>query len=205
MLLLKIHNLLPNLSHLFIVFYIIIFTFFSGAVYAQVEVTSELSKIRAQDLKTLAKEIEPNVSLVAPKKINPQITSPDNQKIVQLAEKTVGLESITYQIDITILISCQKIFIARVVNCYDLSWSPDSSKIVFSEGTLVHLADSDGFSQQVIYTGPGGPYPGACFDFTWSQDGRRLSFIQLESVHDSSLAHPKRITLLLGELAPPNR
>lgn len=197
--LIESQTLLPKRSHLFIVSFIMIFSLFSGAPFAQIQVTYGLSKIRAKDLRMVAKKVKPYLSLVAPKKINPKITSPDNQKIVQLVKKTVGLESTTYQIYITFLKSCQKILIAQVVNCYDLRWSPDSSKIVFSEGTLVHLADSDGASKQVIYTGPGGPYPGACFDFTWSQDGRRLSFIQLESVYDNSLAYPKRITLLLGE------
>jgi Tol biopolymer transport system component len=171
----------------------------SGVVLAQGQVTFELSKIRAKNLKKLSEEVEPIAFPDVPKKVNSEITSPDKRKIVKLIKKSTGLESASYQIYVTLLKSCQKYFIAEAVNCYGLGWSPDSSKIAFSEGTLVHLADSDGSSQQMIYTGPGGPYPGACFDFAWSRDGRRLSFIQVESVRDSSLAHPKRITLLLGE------
>lgn len=186
-------------SHLGVIFLMMMLSFVVGVALAQEQVTFELSKIRAKDLRKLAEEVEPIAFPVTPKKVKSEITSPNKRKIVRLVKKTAGLESITYQIYVKVLKSCQKFFIAEAVNCYGLGWSPDSSKIAFSEGTLVHLADSDGVTQQIIYTGPGGPYPGACFDFAWSQDGRRLSFIQVESVHDSSLAHPKRITLLLGK------
>jgi hypothetical protein len=197
--LLKSPTLLFRYSLLGVIFLMMMVSIFIGVVLAQGEVTFELSKIRANDLKKLAEEVEPIAFPDVPKKVNPEITSPDKRKIAQLIKKSTGIESATYQIYVTFLESCQKFFIAEAVNCYGLEWSPDSSKIAFSEGTLVHLADSDGVTQQMIYTGPGGPYPGACFDFAWSQDGRRLSFIQVESVHDSSLAHPKRITLLLGK------
>jgi len=63
---------------------------------------------------------------------------------------------------------------------------------------MVHIADSDGQTKSTIYSGPGGPYPGASFDLRWSDDGRQLSFLQVEHAQDSELANPSFVTIILG-------
>lgn len=88
--------------------------------------------------------------------------------------------------------------IAQVVNPYGLAWHPEGRTIAFSEGTVVHLVDSDGQTRMLLYSGPGGPYPGACFNLTWSADGRTLSCEQVESVEREELANPSTVTITLN-------
>lgn len=197
MVVLKNRNL-RRFGSLGVIFWLMMVSIGTVEAFAPKQMPLELSKLRAADIKKLGTEVEPVTSPTAPGKVNPELVSPDQSMIVQLVQKETGIESIAFQIYVTRIKTREKIFIAEAVNCFGLGWSPDSSKIVFSEGTLVHLADSDGATRQMIYAGPGGPYPGACFDYVWSQDGRRLAFIQVENVHDRTLAHPQRITLFLG-------
>lgn len=89
--------------------------------------------------------------------------------------------------------------VAEAVNWGGLAWSPDGSKVAYSEGTLIHVVDHDARTRNVVYAGPGGPYPGTCFDLKW-ENPDTLSFTELESASETDLAYPKRITL---RLAPP--
>jgi hypothetical protein len=84
----------------------------------------------------------------------------------------------------------------EVVNLFDLAWAPDGSAIALCEGTLVSVVGWAG-DPQVLYAGPGGPYPGACAGLAWSEDGRRLQFVQFEHAADPALANPARVTLTL--------
>ena len=92
----------------------------------------------------------------------------------------------------------RRLVVATAINYYGLVWSPDGSKIAFSEGAVVTIADATGKTRQVVYTGPGGRYPGACFDFAWSDDGRALSFTQVENAEQLDLSRPVRVVIALG-------
>jgi Tol biopolymer transport system component len=92
----------------------------------------------------------------------------------------------------------RRVTIGPLVNYYGIAWSPDSSKIAFAEGAVVTIADRDGRTRQVMHTGPGGPYPGACFDLVWSEGGRTLSFTQVENAEQLDLSRPTRVIITLG-------
>lgn len=88
------------------------------------------------------------------------------------------------------------------VNLFDIAWAPGGSMVAFCEGTLVSAVGWSG-DPQVLYVGPGGPYPGACTGLAWSADGGQLQFIQLEHATDTSLANPARVTLELKPAPSP--
>ncbi len=126
------------------------------------------------------------------------VISPIKKRTAHIEKLRVGVESIVFAVFVSTINGETRTKIADVANFFGLAWSPESSKIAFSEGTLIHITDSDGQTQKVIYIGPGGPYPGACFDLKWSEDGQKLSFSQVESVNDVSLANPIKVTITLG-------
>jgi len=126
-----------------------------------------------------------------------QVSSPDGRRIARVQNVSAGRESATSRVVITGP-GRRRTPIGTVVNNFGLAWSPDGSKIAFSEGTIVHVADSDGKTRQVIHTGPGGPYPGAAFDLAWSDDGRTLSFTQVENAGQLDLSRPVRVVITLG-------
>ncbi len=112
-----------------------------------------------------------------------------------------GVESQVFGIFVSDLSGQNRVKIAEAVNCFGLAWSPDGTKIAFSEGTRVYVADSDGRTRQLIHAGPGGPYPGASFNLQWMHDGRTLSFVQVENAHVRHLWNASRISVTLGASA----
>ncbi len=132
----------------------------------------------------------------APQRHEPAtVASPDGRSVVWSERRGKGLESTEHALMVARDGGPAKA-IATAVNLGGLAWSPDGTRIAYSEGTVVHVVDADGGRPAVVYVGPGGPYPGACFNLTWHPDGR-LSFIEIESSFDERLANPKRITIHL--------
>jgi hypothetical protein len=112
---------------------------------------------------------------------------------------STGLESTKSRIVVTTDNHGPRTIVDEVVNVGAISWSPDGDWLAFCEGTLVSVVNRNGGGRQLLYAGPGGPYPGACRELFWSVDGGELSFIQLEHAGDPSLANPSRIVLTLEE------
>ena len=160
----------------------------------------DLSTLRSQDLIKLAENIKPNpnVSLAGIGNIPYAVLSPDGKRMAKVERLRSGIESQVYGLSVSTIGEASGIKIAEVVNFFGLCWSPGGSKIAFSEGTMVHIADSDGQTKSTIYSGPGGPYPGASFDLRWFDDGRQLSFLQVEHAQDPELANPSFVTIILG-------
>ena len=161
----------------------------------------DLEALQAQDLIKISENIkyEINYSLEEIGNIPSTYKSPDGKKVANVKKMRTGIESQVYMVSISETDNKHEIKIHEVVNFYGLCWSPDGSKIAFSEGTIVHIADSDGKTRQAIYIGPGGPYPGASFNLRWSENGRQLSFMQVENVQDFELANPSLVTITLGK------
>ncbi|UCF90493.1 MAG: hypothetical protein JSW39_19650 [Desulfobacterales bacterium] len=180
---------------------ILSFLICSTCIWDQERTRFDLATLRSQDLMKLAENIEPkpDVSLESVGNIPFMVKSPDGKKVAKVVNISGGIESQLYVVSVFAVEEESQIKIAEVVNFFGLCWSPDSSKIAFSEGTMVHLADSDGKTKQIIYIGPGGPYPGASFNLRWSGNGRQLFFIQVENVRDSELANPSFVTITLGK------
>jgi Tol biopolymer transport system component len=158
----------------------------------------DLASVRAKDLRKLTEEVQPGASLEGLNRVVTSVPSPDRKRIASIERIRVGVESLLYGIYVFDTAGGERIKIAEVVNCFGLAWSPNGSKIAFSEGAIVHIADSDGQTRQAIYVGPGGPYPGACFNLVWSADGQKLLFVRIENARDVDLANPKRVTITLG-------
>jgi hypothetical protein len=160
----------------------------------------DLSTLRSQDLIKLAENIKPNpnVSLAGIGNIPYTVLSPDGKRMAKVERLRSGIESQVYGLSVSTIGEASGIKIAEVVNFFGLCWSPGGSKIAFSEGTMVHIADSDGQTKSTIYSGPGGSYPGASFDLRWFDDGRQLSFLQVEHAQDPELANPSFVTIILG-------
>jgi hypothetical protein len=145
--------------------------------------------------------MEPGASTRGLEHVPVAVSSPDRRRIARAPTISTGLESRRSRIVITGP-GRRRTTISSVVNYFGLTWSPDSSKIAFSEGTVVHIADSNGRTRQVIHTGPGGPYPGACFDLVWSDGGRTLSFTQVENAEQLDLSRPVRVVIALAVPRP---
>ena len=179
---------------------ILFFLVCNACIWDQKRTHFDLSTISSQDLIKLDENIKPNptVSLEAIGNIPYTVLSPDGKRMAKVERLRSGIESQVYVLSIFTIGEASGIKIAEVVNFFGLCWSPGGSKIAFSEGTMVHIADSDGQTKSTIYSGPGGPYPGASFDLRWSDDGRQLSFLQMEHAQDSELANPSFVTIILG-------
>jgi len=154
-------------------------------------------QLPAEKLKKESVKLEPGASTRGLAHVPSQVRSPDGRRVARAQTVSVGRESRRSRIVITGP-NRRRITIGPIVNYYGLAWSPDGSKIAFSEGAVVTIADSDGQSRQVIHTGPGGPYPGACFDLAWSAAGRTLSFTQVENAEQLDLSRPTRVVITLG-------
>jgi dipeptidyl aminopeptidase/acylaminoacyl peptidase len=170
----------------------------SSATCTQKQGHFDLASVRAKDLRKVAEDVRPGVSFKGLNQPLNTVLSPDGKRVAYAEKVGIGAESLLYAIYVSRATGGERIRIAEVVNCFGLAWSPEGSKIVFSEGTIVHIADSNGGTRIAIYVGPGGPYPGASFNLTWSKDGQKLSFIQVENARDMDLANPSRVTITLG-------
>jgi hypothetical protein len=125
------------------------------------------------------------------------IRSPDQRRVARVRTLTTTAEGQRSRITITGP-GQRTVTFPTVVNYYGLAWSLDSSKVAYAEGAVVTVADSDGKTRQVVYTGPGARYPGACIDLQWSDGGRTLSFTQVENARQLDLSTPTRVTITLG-------
>lgn len=161
----------------------------------------DLRHVTARDLEKTAVDIKPDAPAEALNRVPHRVKSPDGTRIATVQRLSTGLESTRYRISVAGP-GRRRLRIADVVNYAGLTWSPDGTKVAFSEGALVHVADHDGRTRQVIYQGPGGPYPGACFDLQWSNSGRTLSFIQVENRDQLDLSRPVRVVITLGARKP---
>lgn len=160
----------------------------------------DLAAFKAKDLIKLDEHIQsdPSVSLEGVANIPFSVKSPDGKRVAKVEMIRRGIESQVYVVSVSAIDGEPETKIAEAVNLFGLCWSPDGSKIAFSEGSIVHIADRDGQTKQIIYSGPGGPYPGASFNLKWVENGQKLSFIQVENAQDSELANPAIVTIKLG-------
>jgi len=126
-----------------------------------------------------------------------EVPGPAKHGVARVEQFSRGSESRSFRLLVT-RSGKHAITVAKVVNYFGMAWSPDGSKIAYSEGTNIHIVDADGRTRQIIYTGPGGAYPGAAFDLTWSGGGSTLSFTQVENAEQLDLSHPVRIILTLA-------
>ncbi len=161
----------------------------------------KLPQVPAEKLTKESAKLEPGGSTRGLAQVPSQVRSPDGRWIARARTVSTGRESRTSRIVINGP-NRRRVTIGPIVNLYGLAWSPDSSKIAFSEGAVVTIADRDGATRQVIHTGPGGPYPGACFDLVWSDAGRTLSFTQVENAEQLDLSRPTRVVITLGAAGP---
>src|SRR5262245_27059697 len=163
--------------------------------------SASLTQVPAARLTGEAVRQDPAASVTGLERVPALVRSPDKRRTAHVRELAKGAESVRSQITI-VGPSRRQIAIATVVNYFGLTWSPDGTKIAFSEGAVVTIVDSDGTTRQVIHTGPGGRYPGACFDLQWSKDGRTLSFTQVENARQLDLSRPVRVAIALGVRPP---
>lgn len=145
--------------------------------------------------------IEPGASTGGLEHVPAQVRAPDGRRIARVQTLSTGRESRQSRI-VIVGAGSRRVTFGPVVNYFGLAWSPDSSKLAYSEGAVVRIADSDGRTRQVIHTGPGGPYPGACFDLVWSDGGLTLSFTQVENAEQLDLSRPVRVVITLRVPVP---
>lgn len=153
--------------------------------------------VPAARLKRTAVRTEPSASTAGPGRPPMEVRGPDNRSVARVQQVSRGRESRSSRLVVT-RSGRRAVIAARVVNYFGMAWSPDGSKIAYSEGTTIHIVDADGKTRQTIYTGPGGPYPGAAFDLRWADGGSTLSFTQVENAEQLDLSHPVRIILTLA-------
>ena len=162
---------------------------------------SDLEAIPAAGLKKLAVRTEPIRLIGGPQRAPSEVPAPNGHVVAKIQHVSSGPESRRSNILITGR-GRRPVALATVVNYFGLSWSPGGTKIAYSEGAVVHVVDANGRTRQAIYTGPGGPYPGAAFDLVWSDGGHTLSFTQVENAEQLDLSHPLRVVMTLGADEP---
>ena len=123
------------------------------------------------------------------------VTSPDGLKTLNLKQVATGVETLSYALSIIDHQSRHVTELGNITNFFSAAWSPDSTFLAFSEGSLVHLVASDGENRREIFRGRGGPYPGASVNLTWSADGRILTFVELQHAGRPELQFPQKIIL----------
>lgn len=128
-----------------------------------------------------------------------RVVSPDGTKVAALEKVKILMESQVFRLVVTGSDGGERQVHDQVVNYYGLTWSPDSTKLAYSEGCLVHIVDQEVMFRTTIYTGPGGPYPGACFDLKWAKNGGELSFVQIENAQQPDLSSPIRVIVTLAK------
>jgi hypothetical protein len=159
--------------------------------------TGDSLRIPAARLTSESVRREPGASTAGLERVPSVVPSPDKRRTARVQAISRGAESERSRITV-MGPGPSRVTIATVVNYFGLAWSPDGSKLAFSEGAVVTIADSDGRTRTVIHTGPGARYPGACFDLAWSEDGRVLSFTQVENAQQLDLSTPVRVSITLG-------
>jgi hypothetical protein len=165
--------------------------------------SNDLEAIPAARLKRVAIQTE-SIRLTGRLQAAPsEVPAPNGHLIARVRNVAKGLESRRSRIVITGR-GRRPVALATVVNYFGLGWSPGGTKIAYSEGAVVHLIDVDGRTRQTIYTGPGGPYPGAAFDIAWADNGRTLSFTQVENAEQLDLSSPLRVIITLGDDEQPH-
>jgi hypothetical protein len=156
-----------------------------------------LRRTPAARLTSESVRVEPGAATAGLERVPTVVRSPDKRLTARVQTLSQGAESQRSRIAITGP-GRRPVTIATLVNYFGLAWSPDGSKVAYSEGAVVAISDSDGRTRTVIHTGPGGRYPGACFDLAWSEDGRVLSFTQVENAQQLDLSTPVRVSITLG-------
>ena len=111
----------------------------------------EQKPIRARDLISIAEHIKPKSVVFHEEIINipHSVRSPDGKRVAGAERVRAGIESQVFIVSVSNVDDKSEIKIAEVVNFFGLCWSPDGSKIAYSEGTMVHIADSDGKTKRV--------------------------------------------------------
>jgi hypothetical protein len=165
---------------------------------AEDEAPLDLAAVPASRLEVTAMASRPVDTMPQPVALESALAAPDGKKVAHVEQVQQGLESATYTIRVAGPGGGDGVTVARPVNLSDLAWSPEGSKLAYCEGTMLQVVDGDGRTSRRLHIGPGGPYPGGCFDLTWSDDGRRLSFIQVENVHRPELSNPVEVVLTLA-------
>lgn len=165
------------------------------------DVQFDLRSLRSDQLYMTEKNVKPLSAIGQVPPPGSVIPGPQGKLKALVKELRKGMESVSYGIYVSRHGKSGEVFIAEVVNLYDLIWSTDGSKLAFCEGSILHVADSDGSTRQQIYTGPGGPYPGACFNLQWSATGKEISFNQVEHVSYDNLKNPVEVIITLGKRA----
>lgn len=130
-----------------------------------------------------------------------RLAAPVGEWVAEARRAGTGLESTRWEIRITGPGAPSEPIAAEAVNLSGLVWSPDGSKLAYCEGAILRVVDRDGSTRTTLESGPGGPYPGACFDLVW--DGDRLSFTRVATAERPELAAPERVTLVLGKESRP--
>ncbi len=159
-----------------------------------------LSEVHADELLKVSEEIHIGADSIPLEVLPGEIPSPDGKLLAVV-------DTVTIQERKASIISVREFGtnsggkgIDTVQDCYDLAWSPDGSKLVYSDGTQVHIADADGGTRQVIYAAQKHPVPVICYNFTWQNEGHGFSFVQREETEIAdSLRNAMLITITLGQ------
>jgi hypothetical protein len=169
----------------------------SGAPVAQ---PAEPGAVAAGELVVVGRESVPAPEAGPPGVPPERLAAPVGEWVAEVGRVGTGLESTSWEIRVTGP-GAPAGPVAEAVNLSGLAWSPDGSKLAYCEGAILRVVDRDGASRTTLESGPGGPYPGACFDLVW--DGDRLSFTRVATAERPELAAPERVTLELGEAGEP--
>jgi hypothetical protein len=160
--------------------------------------------VPASQLRVVSITSEPTTDTKGLNQVAADVKSADGQRVARVQPIGRGAESTRARLVITGP-GQRRVTLGEVVNHFGTAWSPGGRTIAYCSGAILTVADSDGKTSQALHRGPGGAYPGACFDIAWSADGGTISFTQVENAEQLDISTPKRITLTLGARAGPIR
>jgi hypothetical protein len=158
----------------------------------------ELASIPAARLVKVSEDVRSIPFPNSPPAPPTRVPSPRGDRVAEVVRVGTGVESSTHRIIVSSPDRRQGVAVADVTNLSGLIWSPDGSKIAFCEGAILHVADADGRTQRALHVGPGGPYPGACFDIAWTGRGDEIAFVEVQNASDPELGNPVRVTVKLA-------